>query len=319
MRITVLCGGPSSEREVSLISGKAVAQGLLDAGHDVFVSDVSPDNLSGLDRPVDVVFPVLHGAFGEDGEIQKILETRGLLFVGSGSVASQLGMDKIAAKSRWKQAGLPTPKWQCVSAMLPVDAWTDPGICVVKAIDAGSSIDVNLCKTPADAQQAIDHLLCKYGQCMIEQFIDGPEITIGLLEGRALPPILIETSHEFFDFQAKYTKGGATHSFDLPLSEILLQRCMTLAERANEILGCRDLARVDLMIDGVTNEPYLLEINTIPGFTPVSLLPEAAAKIGISFSQLVDRLVQMAWGRNPIRGEVRLKQNSLVFAATRSL
>lgn len=297
MQITVLCGGPSAEREISLISGKAVAQGLRDAGHDVFVADVSPDDLSALDRPADVVFPVLHGEFGEDGQIQAILESRDIPFVGSGAEASRTGMDKIATKLKWRDAGLPTPAWETVSAVGPTPV--SPVPCVVKAIASGSSLDVHICNSESDKTHAINALLQKHGQCMIEQFIKGPELTVGLLDGKALPPIRIETSHAFFDFKAKYTQGGAMHSFDLGLADALVERCKHLAERANEVLGCRDLARVDIMIDQTTQQPYLLEINTIPGFTPVSLLPEAAAKTGIPFPELVDRLAKMALARRP--------------------
>jgi D-alanine-D-alanine ligase len=296
MQITVLCGGPSAEREISLISGKSVAQGLRDAGHEVFVADVSPDDLSALDHPADVVFPVLHGEFGEDGQIQAILESRDIPFVGSGSEASRIGMDKIATKQVWRDAGLPTPAWETVSAVGATPA--SPAPCVVKAIASGSSIDVHLCKTQADATNAINTLVQKHGRCMVEQFIKGPELTVGLLDGQALPPIRIETTSTFFDFKAKYTKGGAKHNFDLGLPDALVKQCQHLAERANAVLGCRDLARVDIMIDEATQSPYLLEINTIPGFTPVSLLPEAAAKTGIPFPELVDRLAKMALSRH---------------------
>ncbi len=295
MQITVLCGGPSAEREISLVSGNAVADALRKAGHEVFVSDISPDDLSGLDHPADVIFPVLHGAFGESGELQEILEARDLAFVGSGSAASRLGMDKIAAKQKWAAAGLPTPAWDVLNKASATPATPLPA--VVKAIDSGSSIDVFICKTADAARGAIDALVGKHGQCMVEQFIEGPELTVGLLEGRALPPIRIETSREFFDFKAKYTKGGARHSFELNLPDALVEECKSLAEQANRLLGCRDLARVDIMIDQATQRPYLLEINTIPGFTPVSLLPEAAGKTGISFEQLVDRLARLALKR----------------------
>jgi D-alanine-D-alanine ligase len=153
--------------------------------------------------------------------------------------------------------------------------------------------------TEADAANAINTLVQKHGRCMVEQFIKGPELTVGLLDGKALPPIRIETSSTFFDFKAKYSEGGATHNFDLGLPGALVERCKQLAEQANAVLGCRDLARVDIMIDEATQSPYLLEINTIPGFTPVSLLPEAAAKTGIAFPDLVDRLVKMAVARHP--------------------
>src|SRR3954454_17090542 len=149
MRVTVLYGGPSAESEVSLISGRAVIDGLKQAGHEVFPSDVSPTDLSGLDHPADVIFPVLHGEFGESGELQEILEQRKLAFVGSGSKASRLGMDKVATKQAWEKAGLPTPRYKVITAAdrpsPPIDY-----SCVVKAISSGSSIDVYVCKAPAE-------------------------------------------------------------------------------------------------------------------------------------------------------------------------
>src|SRR5271156_2699168 len=148
MKITVLYGGPSAEREVSLVSGKAVIDGLISMGHAVFGSDVSPTDLSGLDHPADVVFPVLHGAFGGSGELQEILEQRRLRFVGSGSKASRLGMNKVHTKQVWEKAGLPTPAYRVIRRGEPLPS--APTSCVVKAIDSGSSIDVYVCKAPAE-------------------------------------------------------------------------------------------------------------------------------------------------------------------------
>ena len=302
MRITVLCGGPSAERDISLRSGAGVADALRDAGHDVFVSDISPADLSGLDVPADVIFPVLHGDFGESGELQEILEARDLPFVGSGSRASALGMDKIAAKQIWRDSGLATPAWR-VLRDTNFDA-TELGLpVVVKAIRSGSSIDVFICKTAEEVTAAASELIAKHDECMLEQFIPGTELTIGLLNSRPLPAIRIETSHAFFDYAAKYTSGGAKHDFDPQLPADVVRQCEILAVQSNTALGCRDLARVDLRIDA-SNQPYLLEINTMPGFTSVSLLPEAASRVGISFPQLVDQLVQLAAARCATAGAV---------------
>ncbi|MGD0390305.1 MAG: D-alanine--D-alanine ligase, partial [Tepidisphaeraceae bacterium] len=148
MKVTVLYGGPSAEREVSLVSGQAVIDALRSVGHEVFPSDISPSDLSGLDHPADVIFPVLHGAFGESGELQEILEQRGLPFVGSGSQASRIGIDKVRTKQVWERAGLPTPPYRVIRRGDPIPP--SPGSCVVKAIDSGSSIDVYLCIAPAE-------------------------------------------------------------------------------------------------------------------------------------------------------------------------
>jgi D-alanine-D-alanine ligase len=298
MRVTVLFGGPSAERPVSLVSGGAVIEALKQAGHDVFPSDVSPTDLSGLDHPADVVFPVLHGQFGESGELQEILERRNIAFVGSGSVASRTGMDKVASKKIWQKAGLPTPAWSVVdtaTATSPV-----PGTCVVKPINSGSSIDVFVCKAPAEcdaqATAAIASVVAKHGKALVEQFIHGTELTVGILEERALSPIRITTTHEFFDFKAKYVGNDAQHHFNLKLPAEVVKEVQSIALRAHRVLGCRDLSRVDFIVDQ-ENRPWILEINTIPGFTPKSLLPEAAGHDGIGFKELVDRLVRRAFER----------------------
>src|SRR5688572_22743049 len=304
MRVTVLRGGPSAEREVSLVSGAAVANGLRQAGHEVYESDISPTDLTGLEYPADVIFPVLHGAFGESGELQEILEQRGLCFVGSGSKASRLGMDKVETKRVWRAAGLPTPEYTAVSRealrnkeTLLSAAFSAGFPCVVKATNSGSSIDVFVCKTPESAEGALQSVLERHSVALVERFIDGPELTVGLLEERALAPIrIVPKSSAFFDYEAKYKANDTEHRFDTGVPADVIVRCKELARRANEIVGARDLARIDIMLDG-KNNPYLLEINTLPGFTPKSLLPEAANHAGIDFGHLVDRLVRRAYQR----------------------
>ena len=296
MKVTVLYGGPSAEREVSLVSGKAVIEALRSMGHAVFPSDVSPTDLSGLDQPADVIFPVLHGAFGESGELQEILEQRRLPFVGSGSRASRLGMDKVAAKQAWERAGLPTAPWELLTpktyeAPHRLDALGLP--CVVKAVDGGSSIDVYICRTAPEADAACRKVLAKYGRALVERFIRGTELTVGILEDKPLEPIRITTSRDFYDFEAKYKGNYTEYHFDLNLPDAVVQRVRETARRAHETLGCRHLSRVDVMVDE-QHQPYLLEINTLPGFTAKSLLPKAAKHAGIEFGPLVDRLVKRA-------------------------
>jgi len=299
MLITVLYGGPSAERDVSLVSGRAVAQGLRDAGHSVTEVDVRPETLAAaLAHPADVIFPVLHGTWGEDGTLQLELESRGLKFVGSGSAASRLGMNKVETKKVWEKAGLPTPPYRVVTSTS--DA-IPPEACVVKAIDSGSSVDVYVCRGAAEGQvqaaEAVARVLANHPAALVEKFIAGPELTVGLFEEKALAPIRIVPKVEFFDYEAKYKRSDTEHRFDTGLPAELVAQCQRLAEQANSIVGARDLARVDIMIDQTANLPYLLEINTLPGFTPKSLLPEAAGHAGISFAQLVDRLVKRAAAR----------------------
>jgi D-alanine-D-alanine ligase len=300
MKVIVLLGGPSAEREVSLVSGRAVANGLRSMGHEVFESDISPTDLKGLDRPADVVFPVLHGNFGESGELQEILEARNLPFVGSGSKASRLGMNKADTKKAWEAAGLPTPPYKVVTS---ADAAIPEEACVVKALDSGSSIDVYVCRggpegTPTGAREALRSIVQKHGRALVEKFIAGPELTVGLLEEKPLAPIRIVPKRDFFDYEAKYKDKETEHRFDTGLPSDLIERCRELARKANAVVGARDLARIDIMIDEKTNAPYLLEINTLPGFTPVSLLPEAAKHAGIEFGPLVDRLARRAYQRH---------------------
>ncbi len=296
MHVIVLYGGPSAEREVSLVSGKAVAAGLREAGHHVAEIDVRPETLdAALSKQADVVFPVLHGTWGEDGQLQAILEQRHIRFVGSGAAASKLGMDKAATKLVWEKVGLPTPPYELVTKANPITAIKAP--CAVKAVDSGSSVDVYICQNQPDADKALKTLLGKYGRALVEQFIKGPELTVGLLEEKALAPIRIVPKVEFFDYEAKYKRNDTEHRFDTGLPSDVVDKCQRLAERGNAIVGARDLARVDIMIDQKTHEPYMLEINTLPGFTPKSLLPEAAAHAGIKFPELVDRLVKRAAAR----------------------
>jgi D-alanine-D-alanine ligase len=300
MKITVLYGGPSAERAVSLVSGQAVIDGLRASGHEVFGSDIGPNDLAGLDHPADVIFPVLHGQFGESGELQEILEARGLAFVGSGSAASRLGMNKVATKKAWEAAGLPTPAYRVIRRGEPVGE-LPPGACVVKAIDSGSSIDVHVCRAapespPDTAARAIAAVLANHDSVLIEQFIDGPELTVGLLEERPLAPIRIVPKSGVFDYDAKYKATDTEHRFDTGLPVDVVDQCKELARRANGVVGARDLARIDIMLDSA-HRPYLLEINTLPGFTSKSLLPEAAAHAGINFASLVDRLARRALAR----------------------
>jgi len=296
MLITVLCGGPGDEREISLVSGGSVAEALRQVGHDVFVSDIMPEDLSALDRPADVIFPVLHGQFGESGELQAEMERRGLAFVGSGSHASRLGMNKTLSKKRWADAGLFTPQYLQIDASNAhaIDGFPLP--CIVKPVDSGSSVGVHRCSTRVEARDAVRSLLAERGTALVERFIAGAELTIGFLEERALSPIRILTKHEFFDYHAKYQDDATQYVFDTRLPDATLAHCVKDATRAYHLLGCRDLGRVDLIVDDA-GVPWLLEINTIPGFTSHSLLPKAAAHEGIAFEQVVDRLAQQAYRR----------------------
>ncbi len=301
--VTVLMGGPSTEREVSLVSGNAIADALERLGHKVTRADITPENTSALDRAgADVVFIAMHGKFGESGDVQDLCESRGLRYTGCGPTASRLGIDKHASKVAWRQAGLITADWATIDAshtpamraklLSPI-----PLPSVIKPVDGGSSVDLTIARDAATRDAAIDGLLAKYGQAMVEQFIAGRELTVGIVGETVLPIIQIVPAREYYDYTAKYADGAGTeYRFDHGLDEGLALAIQQAALQAYQCLGCRDMSRVDFILadNGV---PYVLEINTIPGFTSHSLLPKAAAKAGVSFDQLVERIVNMAMAR----------------------
>ena len=296
--ITVLSGGPSDERQVSLASGSAIAAALARLGHRVTVCDISPDDLSALDRPADLVFVALHGEFGEDGQLQLELEKRGIPFTGTGSVASALTMDKVKTKTKLVGVGLPTPRFDVarVARIAQVAArWRLP--VVVKPVDSGSSVDTHMVHDRNRFLDALNDVVQKHERALIEELIEGPELTVGIIGERALPVIEIRTTREFYDYQAKYIDDQTQYLFDISLPEAVLERIQQMSLRAANVLGCRDFCRVDWMVDAVTHEPYILEINTIPGFTSHSLLPKAAARVGISFDELCQQIVTMAMRR----------------------
>lgn len=297
--ITVLAGGPSDEREVSLASGQCVAGALASRGHRVSMRDISPDDLSALDRPADLVFIALHGTFGEDGAVQSLLEQRGIPFTGSGAAASALAMNKALSKARFMERGLPTPRYEVVRAgsrMAEVlERWRMP--VVVKPTGSGSSVDTYIVRSDDVLASILPDVVRKHGEALVEECIDGPELTIGILGSCALPPIQIRTKRAFYDYQAKYIDGDTEYLFDIALPERVLGAMQAMSLRAAEALGCRDMCRVDWMVDRITHEPYILEVNTIPGFTSHSLLPKAAAKAGIGFADLCQRIVELALNR----------------------
>lgn len=298
--ITVLMGGPSSEREVSLLSGAAIADGLQRRGHKVVRADISPTDTSALDREgIDVVFIALHGQFGESGEVQQLCEDRGLRYTGSGPRASELGLDKAATKQIARKAGILTPEWAIIeeshssaeraAAMAPLHLPV-----VVKPIDGGSSVDVAIVRTAAARDEALDNLVDDYGRVMVEQFVAGREITVGILGGQALPVLEIIPDGKFYDYRAKYSDQAVTrYTFEHGFSDVTTRRAQEAAATLFKALGCRHLSRVDFIVDAA-GLPWLLEINTIPGFTSHSLLPMAARRSGIDFDELVDRIARMA-------------------------
>ncbi len=299
MKVAVLFGGIGAERDVSIQSGRCVAEALQQAGFCVVSADVQPDELDILhDSSIDVFFPALHGQFGEDGQLQQILEDGSLVYTGSGPTASRLAFDKMASKKLFEQAGVATPRVIEFTAGADIRRFGRQlqrfaQKYVVKPIRQGSSVGVSIVSSADEALATAQRTLAEFGNCMIEQFVPGREFTVGVLCGRALPIIEIRTQNSFYNYQAKYVDEGTQFLFDSIEDPAIAARISRAALDCFDALGCRHFARVDFILSQEA-VPYALEVNTIPGFTSHSLLPKAAAKTGLSMSQLCAKIVEAA-------------------------
>jgi D-alanine-D-alanine ligase len=309
-KVAVLMGGTSREREISIESGRYVADALKQAGVNVVVADVKPDELSILDdKSIDVFFIALHGTFGEDGTLQEILESKGLVYTGSPPEASQLAFDKWASKEILAGAGIPTPEAvlfepSAAEAELEGRVRQLGQKYVIKPLREGSTIGISIADNPQQAIAAAKKCNAEFGECMIERFIAGREITVGVLGNFTLPVIEVRTEDGFYDYHAKYLDDKTEYLFDTLKNPALVTRVQKLAVDCFNALGCRGAARVDFILSD-DDKFYVLEINTIPGMTSHSLLPKAAAKIGITMDQLCLAIIDMAQtdaaGRNAAR------------------
>ena len=304
MRVLVLAGGPDAEREVSLKSGAAVTAALREAGHIVEQRDIGPNDAGALDWferwAGDVIFPVLHGAWGEGGGLQALLEARGLAYVGSKRPAASLCMDKHAAKRALERAGVPTPAFELA------EPGRAPGLdlpVVVKPAREGSSIALTICHDQAQRDRAVREVSAGYDKTLIERYVTGRELTVGVLGpwpdvgATALPPLEIIPAAGYYDYEAKYHRDDTQYRFDPDLPEALLRRLRDLALEAHAALGARDLSRVDFIVDE-GDRPWVLEVNTLPGFTDHSLLPMAAAEAGWPMPSLCETLARLAVEQN---------------------
>lgn len=295
-RIAVLMGGLSAEREVSLKSGAAVHRALLERGYDAVAIDVDRNlaNRLGEER-VEIAFVCLHGRYGEDGAVQGLLELLAIPYTGSGLLASALAMDKVFAKKIFAAAGLTITPHVVVRtseavepALLPF-----PLPVVVKPSREGSSVGVSIVKSAAELPGKLAIAFGYDREVLIEQYVKGREIQVGILDGKAMGAIEIVPKNEFYDFEAKYTDGMATHIMPAPLPEEEYASLLALGERAHRALGCSGYSRVDFIVTSA-GESYLLEVNTLPGMTALSLLPEIAQHAGICFAELVERIALAA-------------------------
>jgi len=299
VRVCVLKGGASAEREISLKSGQAVEKALKRAGYSVF--SIDPTNIQTLcslkREKVDVVFIALHGPGGEDGVIQGWLEAMGIPYTGSGVLASALAMDKSVSRKIWKIEGLKQPSWQTVKSF-PFFLEIAPPL-IVKPARSGSTLGVSLVESLEGMEGAIKEAFKYDNECVIvESYIEGREITVGIIddpEPRALPVIEIVPRKNLYDYQTKYTRGMCEYIVPAPFSRADGNKIQRVALKAYKSLGCRDFGRVDLIWKD--RDVYLLEVNTIPGLTDISLLPRAAKADGIEFHELVDKIVQQALKR----------------------
>ena len=326
MKVALLMGGRSSEREISLRTGRGIAQALRTLGHEVLAVDAANGRLlpageeekAALPAEVvshlpasttsaiahadavnqaDVVFVALHGGAGEDGTIQALLELAGKPYTGSGVLASALAMDKAMTKRIFEHAGIPTPKWMLVrggEGMPAVDAGALGGYpLVVKPNTEGSTVGLTIVVQPEDLPEALQ-LAAQYGpDVMIEQYIPGRELTVAVLGDEALPVVEIRPQGGHYDYESKYTAGRSDYSCPADLPEPLAARIRELGLKAARALGCRGVVRVDVRLSP-KNEPYFLEVNTIPGMTPTSLVPMAARAAGMSYDDLVSRMLELA-------------------------
>lgn len=287
-RIAVLMGGKSAEREISLLSGNAVLNGLKKKGVDAFAIDVGDNLVAQLQREkFDKIFNMLHGRGGEDGTLQGLLEMMNIPYTGSGVLASALSMDKIKTKLLWSALGLPTPRSSVLSADSDWDALVlDMGELVVKPAHEGSSIGMSIVRDAQALKVAYEKAATYDTAVMAEQRIKGAEFTVPVIHGQVFPAIEMRTHHEFYDFEAKYLVNDTQYFCPAPLGAEKTAELQDICLRAFNAVGARDWGRIDVMQDQ-SGQFWLLEINTVPGMTDHSLVPMSAAALGMSFEDLV--------------------------------
>jgi len=296
-KIAVLMGGFSAEREVSLASGAAVQQALLGRGYDSVAIDVGRDLPQVLCREgVEVAFIALHGRYGEDGCVQGLLELMKIPYTGSGVLASALAMHKLYSKQTFISSGILTAPFHHVRRDRQVSLKDLPfGVpLVVKPVQEGSSVGISIVKAEVDLAAALELAFRYDDEVLVEQFIKGQEVQIGILDDCPMGAIEIVPKNEFYDFEAKYTDGMAEHIFPARLEKGLYEKALQTGLAAHRALGCRGYSRVDLLVTP-WGECHVLEVNTLPGMTALSLLPEIAAKgAGLTFDALVERILRSA-------------------------
>jgi D-alanine-D-alanine ligase len=297
-KIAVLMGGPGSERDVSLATARGVSKALRSRGAEVFEIDVRDENFE-LPKDVDVAFITIHGTFGEDGQIQRILEKRGVPYTGDGVCESEIAFDKIESKKKFQAAQVATPRWEVISGSerptlsLPF---------VIKPPRQGSTVGVYIIREINQLETSLAETRKFDRRLLVEEFISGRELTVGVLGNQVLPILEIIPKGGFYDFANKYpflnpqAGGGAEHVCPANIEKSLARKIQDLAFRAYRSIGLRVYSRVDVLLPEKA-EPTVLEINTIPGMTEASLLPEAAAAAGIKYDELCLRIIELSRAR----------------------
>lgn len=299
--IGVILGGPSNEREVSLATGKAIAGALRSRGHNVIeIGENGSIEKDIIAKKIDIAFIALHGRYGEDGMIQRFLEDVGVPYTGSGPKASSCAFDKSVSKSIFIENDVPTAEYILIGSkdkniLEEIERKFSFPI-VIKPADSGSSIGLSIVKEPEDIEKALDKASECNSKIIIEQYIHGKEITVGILDEAALPVIHIVPKAGHYSYEAKYIKGMTEYIVPAELPQELYKKVQYIGLKAHNVLGCRDFSRVDMRLDPAGN-PWVLEVNTIPGFTETSLLPKAAKAVGIEFGKLCERILTLALER----------------------
>lgn len=304
MTVAVLSGGSSFEREVSLSSGKRVAEALRDMGRDLIEIDLDEhlvDTLTSAD--VEVVFLALHGTAGEDGSIQRLLDLLGVPYTGSGATSSALAWDKDVSKGVMRRHGVATPDWHVLSAEAVRDHGAGRALdriserltfpLMVKPVQGGACLGVRRVDEAGALAQAVMSAFHYHPSVLLERVVDGTEVAVSVVAGEALPAVEIHPREGTYDFAARYTHGATEFHVPARLDAAVAAACADAARGAWDALGCRHIMRADLMVDG-SGTPWVLEVDTCPGLTETSLLPLAARSAGISFEQLCARLITLA-------------------------
>ena len=296
LHITVMLGGPSAEREVSLRSGRAVAAALRQRGHQVTELDPQPGKWK-LPTRTDAVFLALHGSYGEDGSVQAELDTLRVPYTGCDPQASRTAFDKVLTKERCVQNGVPTAEHKVItnpSAPFPKGF---PLPAVLKPVRQGSSVGLRFIEREEDWRDALHYALQYDDQLLLEKKITGRETTVGILAGQPLPVVEVRPKTGAYDYQNKYTSGATEYFCPAEFDPATTAGIQSAALKAFQAVGGRDYARVDVMVSEA-NEPVVLEVNTLPGMTETSLLPKAAAAAGITYSDLCQRMIDLALARS---------------------